>query len=211
MQETRILFAEKFPHAKAVFCYYYSNRPAEIPVKEFLHRTPWADRIRFVRPEQMPTRWRATDDQTDSYSWRRCSAPSIRGHIVNGHLKPFALVEHGTPAYDLEVLVARGFDASWIVRNIHEKLERSDEEITSEINAHKTKTCQHLPCSTCALSVLEYKAKLVKILLYVEQLELEQIDWKRVERAFADPKRLSVDLMKDSCEGTFFYYAAVVE
>ncbi len=215
MNTLQQLHIERFPRAQRVLCYDYSSRPVEINARIFFCRNWPTERIRFVKPEQIPTRWPAIDNQAEPDKWRTCTELEHNQHI-GAHIKPRPLAENGLPAYDIEVSVARGFSPEPVIQNIYEKLERTDGELMKEINAHKTRSCELSPCAACEMSVIDYKIKLVKILLYIEEKYMQEgksviIDWNRVAKVFQNPKELKVDLMKDAWEGTFFFYAAVIE
>ena len=117
-------------------------------------------------------------------------ASSIRGHIVNLHLSVGILAWYGVPIYDLQVLAFRrwrntaqdyghAWNADWVVKNIYERLERSNTVIQEEIQQAVERG--YFRTSLAYFTVDTYRRLLIKTLKYIENLQLSFVDWNRVE------------------------------
>lgn len=111
--------------------------------------------------------------------WETCSPASLRGHIVNAHLKAHILMTLGIPRYDIEVAALRGIQLDWVVQKAYEKLARPEAETKGEDTIER------------------YKQMIVKTLLYIEKLGLATIDWKRVSMLYPKARKIRLDLPAD--------------
>jgi len=122
-------------------------------------------------------------------AWQTVKAPSLRGHIVKGHLNVLALYSLGIAKYDIDVAKRRGFDLDWVTLKIYEKLERSDQSIKDDI--------ERLLYGVTDFSPTDYRKVLVKNLKYIEDSQISVIDWNRVEKSFPNARQVTYDLLKD--------------
>lgn len=125
--------------------------------------------------------------------WRLCTGPSLRGHIVNSHFQPHALVSIGAPLFDLEIAAAREFDLDWVVKKGVEYLAQSDSSIDS----------QYVP-----VSPFQYRLALVKTLCAIEDMELSSVPWAEVDDIFPGASALSFNPATDTTDLSFVAFRA---
>lgn len=121
--------------------------------------------------------------------WQWVKAPSLRGHIVKGHLNAMALYSLGIAKYDIDVAKRRGFDLDWVTLQIYERLERTDQSINDDI--------ERLLFGVPDFSAADYRLVLVKNLKYIEDRQVSVIDWQRVEKSFPNARHVTYDFSKD--------------
>jgi hypothetical protein len=108
-----------------------------------------------------------------------CTGPSLRGHIVNAHLRPSTLFWYGIPRFDVELAEARGFNLGWVVHKAIQRLEQADDLVAglppiTEIQKSVFKI-NRLPTAT------EYRVLLARTLALIDNYNLASVDWERVE------------------------------
>ena len=120
--------------------------------------------------------------------WKTCSPEAIRGHIVNIHLRAKSAAEFGVARFDIEVAARRKFDLGWVVRKAYGRLERSHNDIRTEI----------IQTVCPAYSVDMYRTVLVKTLKFIAQLGLADVDWSRVKKTVPNADEITLDINRDA-------------
>lgn len=135
-----------------------------------------------------------------------CSAPSLRGHIVNAHFDPDILARLGIPRFDIELAQFRGFDLNWVAKKVYERLEEPTKTTAIRFRLlrkfHNTCVDGRDPYFAFG-DVAGYRRMLVRSLMYIEQLGLAPINWDRVRQAVPALDEINLDLERDSSEGPF--------
>lgn len=111
--------------------------------------------------------------------WETCSGPSLRGHIVNGHLHPKVLTGQGIPLLDIEIARVREFDLDWVVAKAVERLEWPDEVVTKHDRS---------------VDPSRYRLYLVKTIHVVEDFGLvDSVPWEPIEQVYPGAADMIVD------------------
>ncbi len=141
---------------------------------------------------------------------RTLNPASIRGHIVNAHLKlASVLAAYGVPRGDLEILAYRkaqglpGFDAKWVVTRTYHFLESN--QPVQGIRIFTSITISPFT-KDGGFTVSDYHHMLVKTLKYIEQLGLAEVDWGRVEKVVPNARSIPLNLAEDSVDDGFPAY-----
>lgn len=114
--------------------------------------------------------------------WKLCTAPSLRGHIVNTHLNPLVLTVFQLPLYDIEAARRREFDLDWVVTKAVGRLALSDSEVR-EISP------------TCDPAL--YRHRLAQTLKLIDDRELSTVDWAAVDAIYPGGSLVTVDTVGD--------------
>lgn len=134
--------------------------------------------------------------------WKDCSGPSLRSHLVHVHFHdPCAVIADGVARWDIELAAYRGLDLKWAVGKIYDFLERPDDEIELQASHSGNLDAYNLK-ERPPITALEYRIGLVRNLLFMEQLGMADIDWKRVTRSLTSAR--SVELNLDGASESFF-------
>lgn len=114
--------------------------------------------------------------------WRRCSASSLRGHIVNSHLRPATLEFIGLPLFDVEVAKVRGFGLGWVVSKAVERLALTDEQIGGEPGNVNPDL---------------HRERLAKTIRFIGDQGLADVPWEKIDEIFRGASEVTVDLAED--------------
>ena len=120
--------------------------------------------------------------------WSTPPPHSLLEHIVGLHLSPGLMRMWGIARYDIEKCKELSIPVVWMVERIYEKLEKPDSDIQAEIDKARLHG---------KFTFDDYRATLVKNLIYIEQLGLAYVDWFRVRKAFKDAFSIQLDLRRD--------------
>jgi len=135
----------------------------------------------------------STEDTIESFidmNPLTCKAPSLRGHIVNDHLKDYQglLIDSGVPLRDIGIAAYREIPLDWVVKKIYQELEQNDQDINAKFEAQNI--VNHEPN--------DYREMLIKTLMCIEQYDTATIDWKRVMKSYPNTLDVTFDPENDS-------------
>ncbi len=121
-------------------------------------------------------------------AWRKCSGPSLRGHIVNGHFHPRALFAHGIPLLDIQIARERDFTLEWVISKAVELLLVPDDVL-------KTEAWEVQPEL--------YRLGLIKTMRVIDDFGLATAPWENLEATFPGAAEVAVDLARDARDISF--------
>lgn len=127
------------------------------------------------------------------------AGPSLRGHIVSTHLLPDVLAWMGVAEFDLRLLRLMEEPGDWIVKKIYETLEQGWQDRAEAFDRPRQLTNPGV-FKNLALPWNENWANmlLAKQLLFIERLELAQVDWDRVIAKVPSAEGLTLNLAVDA-------------
>ena len=106
-----------------------------------------------------------------------CSAPSLRGHIVNQHLVPITLRMIGLPNFDLSVAQQREFDMDWVVGKTLDRMAEPS-RFMDDLTHHG--------------DAWWYQRQLGKMLHLIEDYGLSTIPWDQANEIFPGASELVI-------------------
>ncbi|MBI2079544.1 hypothetical protein HYT84_02170 [Candidatus Micrarchaeota archaeon] len=189
MNAVNISLIYRLAKHKQLFCYRDEHgKPRKPDLERRLLRDPLiAERIKgVVSVDNLPLKPPALNPGS---RWKTVSLAEMELHI-GIHLRPDSLFTDGVPIFDMGVLQHMGFAQAEFLRLVYSHL-----RLMHPAN----------PADRIA-----YLTALVKTLLYAQELGFGEIDWSRVEPHLPNAKSVTFDINKDSQDGTFFIYIAIV-
>lgn len=126
--------------------------------------------------------------------WQQCTPASLRGHIVNAHLRPDTLQHGGLPLYDVEIAQVRGVGLGWVVRKAVQRLELTDGELHEVVEAHRVDD---------AMTPGSYRTLLVKTIKLISHLGMAQVPWGAINKIYPGASSVGVIGSEDKTDASF--------
>jgi hypothetical protein len=126
--------------------------------------------------------------------------PSLRGHIVNGHFSPGVLAWYGVARFDIDLAKLMEIPLTWVVKGGVKILEqgwKSEYRIDFESLPDKHSSTVFRRFSQ-PWGPKWCREMIVRNFLYIEQQQLAEIDWVRVQQAVPNAHSLTLNLGHDS-------------
>jgi hypothetical protein len=131
--------------------------------------------------------------------WRTCTAPSLRGHLVNAHFQARTLMSIGVPRYDIEVAAVRGMGLGWVVKRAVEKMAQPDGAIRAELGSFAHDGNEVFG----PIDETTYRLMLAKSIRFIDTMRLAKVPWAQVNDVYPEASSVPLDLSKDTTDVSF--------
>lgn len=130
-------------------------------------------------------------------AWRHCTGPSLRGHVVNAHFEPHALVGL-MPTYDAEVAQYRGIGMGWVARKALERAVLTDEQLADL-----------MATSPRRISPEDYRNRLIKTAGLLSDMGLATVEWSEVDRLLPGASDMRIEPSDPTEQGFYDFQASL--